>query len=66
MEVKLIEGGGGGGTGRYELITRSEVQVQFRSKAVLLSHGGKQELHPDFYKHFSCMLARSDRVILSD
>lgn len=40
--------------------------MQFRSKAVLLSHGGRQELHPDFYKHFSCMQPRKDRVILSD
>ena len=40
--------------------------MQFRSKAVILSQGGKQELHPEFYNWFPKLKQRSDRVMLSD
>jgi len=40
--------------------------VTFRSKAVILSMGGQQELHPDFYRQFPSMIAKQDRVLLSD
>ena len=55
MQIKLVVGGGGGGVGSFELVTKSECQVQFKSRAVVLSHGGKQELHPEFFKWFPTM-----------
>ena len=54
-KIVLKEGGGGGGTGTFDIVYTGEVQVQFRSKAVVVSHGGKQELHPEFFNWFPCM-----------
>jgi len=48
-------------------ISEQEQPVQFRARAVVLSNGGRQTLHPDFYKKwFPFMAERKDRVILSD
>jgi hypothetical protein len=41
--------------------------INFRSKAVVVSNGGKQTLHPYFYKvWFPFMKLKKERVILSD
>lgn len=66
VQIQLKEGGGGGGTGKFEIITKSETTVQFKSKAVVISHGGKQDLHPEFYKWFPCLEDQPEKVMLSD
>jgi len=44
-----------------------ENQVVFKAKAVIMSNGAKQHLHPLFYKEwFPFMKKRKDRVMLSD
>ena len=45
-------------TGNIKFL-RLDTQVQFRSKAILMSNGGKQHLHPHFYKWFPFMKAKS-------
>ena len=32
----------------------------------MVSHGGKQELHPEFFNWFPCMQLKKDNVILAD
>tara|TARA_B110000305_G_C19375696_1_gene606834 strand:- start:499 stop:831 length:333 start_codon:yes stop_codon:yes gene_type:complete len=49
------------------VFSEQESTVQFRSKAVVISNGGKQVLHPSFYKEwFPFMAERKERVIMSD
>jgi hypothetical protein len=43
---------------------QKQATVKFISKAVILSHGGKQVLHPDFKTQFPSI--PSDKIILSD
>jgi hypothetical protein len=31
-----------------------------------LNHGGKQDLHPEFFKWFPCLIPRTERIFLSD
>jgi len=66
VQIILPDGLGGGKTGSFEVKTISETPVQFRSKAVVISHGGRQEIHRDFYNWFPCMKDRKDRVMLAD
>ena len=40
--------------------------MHFISKAIIVSNGGKQNLHPQFYDWFPFMKNKKDRVILSD
>lgn len=67
-EVRIVvaDGTGGGGTGSFQVLSKGETQVQFRSKAVVINHGGRQELHPDFFQWFPVMIQRRDRLFLSD
>lgn len=66
VQIVLKEGGGGGGTGMFETVVRGESKVTFKSKAVVISHGGRQELPTEFYNWFPSMAERKDRVVLSD
>jgi hypothetical protein len=53
-------------TGKYTVVEQ-EQHVSFRSRAVVVSNGGKQSLHPSFYKTwFPFMKTKKDRVLLSD
>lgn len=49
---------GGGSTGNYKVNTHGSATVTFRSKAVILSNGGVQELNPDFFRWFPSLLSR--------
>lgn len=40
--------------------------MTFRSKAIVLSNGGSQGLHPDFYSWFPAMKLRTEDVVTSD
>ena len=40
--------------------------MSFRSKAVVLSNGGEQNIHPDFYNWFPFLKTRTEDVLLSD
>ena len=40
--------------------------MTFRSKAIVLSNGGQQNLHPDFYSWFPFLESRKEDVIMSD
>ena len=40
--------------------------MTFRSKAIVISNGGTQNLNPNFYKWFPCMTEKKEDVILSD
>jgi hypothetical protein len=66
VQIKLEDGLGGGSTGKYEIIVKSETPVQFKSKATIISHGGKQELHPDFFKWYPCLENKKDCIMHSD
>ena len=50
----------------FKVISYGEVQVSFRSKAIVLSNGGIQSIHPDFYTWFPFMRERKEDVITSD
>lgn len=50
----------------FKVISYGEVQVSFRSKAIVLSNGGNQNIHPDFYTWFPFMRERKQDVITSD
>ena len=50
----------------YTIVNHGEVQVSFRSKAVVLSNGGEQNIHPDFYSWFPFLKTRTEDVLLSD
>jgi hypothetical protein len=41
VKIVLKEGGGGGSTGSYETIVQGETKVVFKSKAIVVSHGGR-------------------------
>lgn len=41
LQIVLKDGIGGGGTGSYETIVKGETKVTFKSKAVVLSPGGR-------------------------
>ena len=48
-------------------MVEQDQNIVFRSKAVVVSNGGKQVMHPSFYKNwFPFMKAKKERVILSD
>jgi hypothetical protein len=67
VKIECILGDNNGGTkGRFELVTKSETFVQFKSKGVIISHGGRQEYNPEFFKWFPCLDLDRDRVMLSD
>lgn len=52
--------------GEMSLIEQDQ-NIVFRSRAVVVSNGGKQSIHPSFYKKwFPFMKQKKDRVILSD
>jgi len=40
--------------------------VTFRSKAIVLSNGGEQNIHPDFFTWFPFMRDRREDVLTSD
>jgi len=42
-----------------------EQTVVFRSKAVVISNGGRQAMYANFYKDFPFMSERKDRVLLA-
>lgn len=67
VQIVLKDGGGGGGTGSFETIVKSETKVTFKSKAVVVSHGGRQELPPEFYSSwFPSLASRKETVFMSD
>jgi len=59
--VKKNEGNG------HIVFSDQEQTVQFRAKAVVISNGGRQQIHPNFYKQwFPFMQDRKDQVLLGD
>ena len=50
----------------HKITVLSEFPVTFRSKAIVLSHGGEQVLSPKFYEWFPRLSACKDRVLRSD
>lgn len=47
--------------------TEQEQTVQFRSKAIVISNGGQQGLHPAFYREwFPFMSDQKEKVVLAD
>lgn len=57
---------GGGSSGNFTVLVHSSKTVTFRSKAIVLSMGGVQQLHPDFYKWFPALAEKKENVVLSD
>ena len=48
-------------------LKNESITVTFRCRAIVVSNGGKQKLHPSFYKDwFPSMREKKDRVFLSD
>ena len=41
--------------GPFRIVNHGEVQVTFRSKAIVLSNGGSQSVHPEFFNWFPFM-----------
>ena len=52
--------------GKFNVITHNETTVHFRSKAIVLSNGASQNLHPEFFNWFPFLSMRKNDVILSD
>ena len=50
----------------FQIVQHGEVQVSFRSKAIVLSNGGQQNLHPEFYDWFPFLNERKQDVLMSD
>ena len=50
----------------YEMKVISEFPVTFRSKAIVMSHGGMQLISPKFYDWFPKLKGCKDRVLTSD
>ena len=51
----------------FKVVNHGETTVTFRSKAIVLSNGGEQNLHPDFYTNWFPSLAdRKEDVVCSD
>ena len=50
----------------FRLEEHSEKEIVFRSKAIILSNGGAQALHPQFFTWFRVLSNRPQDVILSD
>jgi hypothetical protein len=47
-------------------VKHGETSVTFRSKAIVLSNGGQQAVHPDFFDWFPFMKERKNDLFLSD
>ena len=52
--------------GPFRIINHGETQVTFRSKAIVLSNGGSQSLHPEFFNWFPFMKDRRGDLLTSD
>jgi hypothetical protein len=53
-------------TNGHTIFTEQESTVTFRSKGIVISNGGVQGLHPQFYKWFPALESQRDKVILGD
>jgi hypothetical protein len=64
VEIKIITNN----QGRldYRVVPLSETTVTFRSKAVVISHGGYMVIHPEFFNWFPKLQSRKDRVMMAD
>ena len=52
--------------GPFRIVNHGESQVTFRSKAIVLSNGGSQSLHPEFFNWFPFMKDRRGDLLTSD
>jgi hypothetical protein len=64
VEIKLITNEEG--RPDFKVVPLSESTVTFRSKAVVISHGGQMVIHPEFFNWFPKLQSRRDRVIMAD
>ena len=50
----------------HTIFSDQETTVTFRSRAIVLSNGGHQTLHPEFYKWFPMLEDKKENVVLAD
>ena len=50
----------------YKIVHHGETQVTFRSRAIVLSNGGAQSVHPEFFSWFPFMKDRREDLLTSD